>query len=347
MYFRNVILFGIILFHMISIAQDNSTGKTEKDYQKFKETLEVEIENSKKDTTKSNFQILHPADLPDWLFKLPTSNQNTIYSIGISDPGMEEEKAFKLADLRAKAIIASLTHSKVTFIIDSYSNEKIAGDKDEFTTRYENLFSILSALSTSSSNFETVNQHYTSFGEAIVLVKYNRKISKNNTDNIQLEISSYEVERQKFNKFELEEKFELTASIYSALSEDKEGRCYYSFHSLNNLFEISSKYQEENYQFPYYSFKYQGQSADSLPLHETSINNKLNYGLWKAYIETLVQKIFDLSLASAVVIKRVGDDYTSESQDFSREVTEATKSFRINNFIVFNNRLSVELDYLD
>ncbi|MCD4732443.1 MAG: hypothetical protein K8R74_17710 [Bacteroidales bacterium] len=347
MYFRIVILFGIILIPFALSAQNNSNGKTTKDYRNFKETLEKEIENNEQDTAQSKFQVLHPVKLPDWIFNLPASDRNTIYSIGISDPGMEEEKAFKLAELRAKVILSALIHSKVTFIIDNYSNERVANNWDEFTTRYENLFSILSSFSATASNFEIINEYFTSFGEAIVLIKHSRKISNDQADHIQLEINSYEVERQKYNKFEIEEKFELTGSLSSPKSEASGNNFFYSFHSLNNLFEISSKYQEEDYRFPYYNFKYQGQSSEDLPLFETSINNKLNYGLWKAFIETLVQKIFNMSLDFAVDIKRVGDDYTSETQDFSREVSEANMSFKINKFIIFNNRLSVELDYMD
>jgi len=347
MYFRNVILFGIIMISCVLVAQNNSTDKTENQYREFKETLEKEIEDYEQDTAQSKFQVLHPVSLPDWIFNLPVSNQNTIYSIGISDPGMEVDKAFRLAELRAKVIIATLFQSKITFIIDNYSNEKVDDNRDEFTTRYENLFSIISTHSAAPSNFEIINRDYTSFGEAIVLLRFSPKITKEYADQIQIEISSYEVERQKYNKFEIEEKFEIAGSQNYSGIKDSVIDFYYSFHSLNNLFEISSKYQEEDYQFPYYNFKYQGQSADSLNLFETSINNKLNYGLWMAYIETLVQKIFNMSLAYAVDIKRVGDDYSSETQDFSREITEANMSFKINRFIIFNNRLSLELEYLD
>ncbi len=162
-----------------------------------------------------------------------------------------------------------------------------------------------------------------------------------------MEINSYEVERQKYNTFEIEEKFDLTGSLIEAVNDSSKSNFYYSFHSLNNLFEISSKYMDEEYQFPYYSFKYQGQSTDDKSIFETSINNKLNYGIWKAYIETLVQKIFNMSLAFAVDIKRVGDDYSSKTQNFSREVSEANMSFRLNKFYIYNNRLSLELEYLD
>ncbi len=347
MNFRKVILIVILWVPAVLLAQNSSTNKTEKDYREFKETLEKETEKLEQDTAKSNFQVLHPASLPEWLFNLPVSTSNTLYVLGISDPGMEEEKAFQLAELRAKAIIAVFFKSKVTFIIDNYSNERIDENRDEFTTRYENLFSIVSTLSDSHSNFEIVNKEYTSFGEAIVLLKFSPRITKEKPDQIKLEINSYEVERQKYNTFEIEEKFDITGSLIEAVNDSSKSNFYYSFHSLNNLFEISSKYMDEEYQFPYYSFKYQGQSTDDKSIFETSINNKLNYGIWKAYIETLVQKIFNMSLVFAVDIKRVGDDYSSKTQNFSREVSEANMSFRLNKFYIYNNRLSLELEYLD
>lgn len=323
-----------------------SFGQTEKDYRKFKETLNEETKDTGQYSNQSSRTILHPVELPDWIFELPISEPNTIYSIGISEPGMDMEQAIEQAKFRAKVIAAAFKESKVTFIIDNYSNEKAFTNADEFSTRYENLFSIKASTVSNETNFELLNQHFTSFNEAIVLLKYN--IDKtHSTDSLILGINSYEAERQKYNKFELVDKFEMNAFEHDNSMPDTINKLFYSFQSLNNLFEIKSVDNGVEYQFPYLNFRYLGQNDSIKTQFESNISTKLNYGLWKAYIETLVQNIFMLSQVYSVKVSQVGDDYTTQNQSFIREVSEANLSFRINSIQVFNNRLSIEMDYLN
>lgn len=332
----------IVLFVLIFCL--SSYGQTEKDYRKFKETLHEETKDTGQNSSQISPAILHPVKLPQWVFNVPESTPNIIYSIGISDPGMEKEQAIEQAISRAKVIAAAFSQSKITFIIDNYSNEKRVQDSDDFYTRYENLFSIKTSATADQSDFKLINKCFNSFNEAIVLLKLNLK-SVQSSDSLLLEINSYDAERQKFNKFELVDKFELNST--EKFKTDTLCNTYYSFQSLNNLFEIKSIINGTEYMFPYLNFRYQGNSDSSSAFYDSNISTKLNYGLWKAYIETLVQNIFMLSQVYSVKVSQVGDDYKAQNQSFTREVSEAILSFKINRVQVSNNRLSVELDYLN
>jgi len=99
--------------------------------------------------------------------------------------------------------------------------------------------------------------------------------------------------------------------------------------------------------FPYFNFRYIGES-DSLSFSmENNISNKLNYGLWKTYFEVLLQKILFLSQSSGFEIKQVGDDFASGNKNLSREIAEADPSFNITGWRIANNYLSLDVDYLN
>jgi hypothetical protein len=344
--FRNIILGLAMLYCPLIFSQANIDNSENKDYQKFKGTLQKEIQQEAKDTI-SGKQILHPASLPDWLFYTPTSDGNILYSIGISDPGMPEKKAFQLAALRAKSVIAFLLHPKITGITDNYSKEYSAGSADKFTTKYENLFQISSNLFVSENNTEQIEGFYTSFGEAIVLLKYNITGVELIYDSALTLAEVYQVERQKNNVFETEEK--ITVDSHPANPGDTALiRSYtYSIHTLNNLLEINSQMNGEAIMFPYFNFRYLGIEEKEVAEPENNLSAKLNYGLWKTYIETLVQKILFLSQSYSVAIKQVGDDYSTENKNLSREISEADPSFKISGLRITNNYLSVDVDYLN
>ena len=344
--FRNIILGIAILYGTLIFSQENSAISTEKDYQKFKGTLQAEIQKEGEDTL-SGKQILHPASLPGWLFSIPESDLNQIYSIGISDPGMPEEQAHELAWLRAKAIIALLVHPKITGITDNYSGEKQTGSEDKFTTKYGNLYRIGSKVGISGSKFEQQEYFYTSFGEAIVLMRCNLTSEQQLTDSIEALAEVYQVERQKNNVFETEEKTSLV--IHLRFSDDSlnEKHSSYSVHTLNNILEINSEMDGKPVTFPYFNFRYTGES-DSLSFSmENNISNKLNYGLWKTYFEVLIQKILFLSQSSGFEIKQVGDDFATGNKNLSREIAEADPSFAITGLRIDNNYLMLDVDYLN
>lgn len=345
MFVRTVILCLCISMHSLLLAQIENSNNSEKDYIKLKETLDKELIELANDTSRQGTNVLHPVLLPEWFFNLPVSTTNCIYTIGISDPGMKEEEAFKLAELRAMCITTLLSHAEISSVVDNYSNDQQAEKAGEFTTKYVNYFRIIAKGSFDSERFEVVNQHFTSFNEAIVVLRYSvKELSTSIPASLKAIVDVYQAERQKYNKFEMEEKYEIAGTLYTSELDES---YYYSFQSLNNLLEITSSYNEMQLHFPYFHFRYQGQPQDQPNTLSYSITSKLNYGIWKAFLEVFLQKVYLLTQPHNVKIKKVGDDYTSKNQDFIREVSESKPSFKIVNIQISNNQLFVEMDYLN
>ncbi len=346
MYFRLILALALLTFCAELSAQTNVTiSQTEKDYLKYQEILKEVIKKSETDTANySEKHILHPVHLPDWFFYFPKSGEQTIYSIGISDPGMDESSGLALAELRAKSITALLLQPICKSITDYFSDEKSKSNNKEFNIKYINYFNISSTLYSDKEHFNSVASFFTPFNEAIVLLKYTIPESFFvSIDTIIVSIDAYQAERQKFNKFEMDEKYVITGTLqndstFSGFS--------YSFLAINNLIEITSEFNEKEIKFPYINFKYQGQTQQESLDFDNSAGNKLNYGLWKSFVEALLQGIVIMSQTGPVSVKQVGDNSQTKNQNISREISETTLSFKINCIKINNNRISLSMGYL-
>ncbi|MBN2174736.1 MAG: hypothetical protein JW731_11430 [Bacteroidales bacterium] len=348
MLLKTTLLVCIVAINGLVLAQNTGINQTEKDYLKFKETFQDEIKEIKPDSSiDASKYILHPASLPDWLFTIPPSDKNHFYSLGISDPGMTEEEGDELAEFRAKSMAALLTDPKIASLVDNFSDEAQAGQTDDFVTKYINYYKIDALCKCSNTDFEIIEKFRTSFDESLVLVRYfpNDAVFSN-TDSLSIEVEIYQAERQKYNRFELEELYTVSG-LFISESDSLKADHHYTFKSLNNLSEIKSEFNGNSLHFPYFNFRYQGQQDTNTLLSENSITTKLNHGLWKGYLEALLQKIVLMAHSSSVTVKQLGDAYTSRTQNLSREVAENSTSLRISCVKIINNQMILNLEYLN
>jgi hypothetical protein len=329
---------------VVVFAQISPVSDTEADYHQFNQIFIKETEKSGSDS--GGIKILHPSSLPGWLYQFPASGIGISYALGISDPGMDTSVGFQLAVLRAKAVFAILHQSRVTSIIDNFSNEESQSRTDDFITKYENLYNIESSFIVGNTQFEIINRHFTSFGEAIVLMKFTEKPDEEAiADTIRVLATAYQVERQKQNTFESEDRYEISLNLLSLVNNTGQDGFHYLFKSVNNLVEIESSFGSGKHNFPYTVFRYTDNTDSSAPVPEHLNFQKLNYGLWKSYFQLVIQKIALLSHPLSGNLKQVGDEYTSRNQNLSREITEALPSFIIKRICIRDNCLAMDLDY--
>lgn len=340
-------MFYLIVLHPLT-AQESGSNQIEYDYRNFRETFNQEINDLDSGHLSSTKIAVHPVQLPDWIIDIPDAQSNSIYAIGISDPGMQSDEAIELAILRAKALIALLYKPRISSITDYYSNEiqKISADK--FITKYVNYFLLFGALSVAQDDFQLVEQDINSFKEALVLLKYSPNQSgKPKTDSVLLKIDIYQAERQQNNQFEFEEKCEMYGLSKRNNNENDVDISYYFYRSNKQLHEVVSRFNGVELEFPQNLFRYQSLNTTESGPVENSISHKLSNGLWKAYLQSLIQS-YTLSFEDPdIEIAQLGDNYTHSNQNLSRELVTISPSIRINGLQINNNRLSVILKKVD
>lgn len=338
------LIFCILVFYCCYpiAAQESVLNKVEDDYRHFRE-----VYNSEFKEPDSSFMLekisVHPASLEGWLSNIPASNKNTVFTIGISDPGMKEDEAIELAILRAKIVSALLLQSKISSITDNYSNE-VPGDRERFVTKYATYYRLQAALVGGVEQFELVNHFFTSFNESVVLLKHNLSVSpETDVDSILLKIDLYNSERQQRNRFELEEKCEVYGVSKQNGNVDEISIFYYFYRSVNQYYEIVSRYNGAELNFPPNIFRYQSLENKHPQLDGADVTYKLTNGMWKAFLQSLLQSYTQTVDCSDIDIGQVSDNYSSLNQNLTREVVMTTPAFRIKGIRVNNNRLSVIL----
>lgn len=328
-------------------AQESGSNQIENDYRNFRETFNQELNDLDSNFSSTKIAV-HPVRLPDWTIEIPNSQEGCIYAIGISDPGMQFDKALELASLRAKAITALLYKPKISSITDHYSNEMQKSSSDKFITKYVNYYQIFGALSVAQDDFQLVEKNYNSFKEAIVLLKYTPKQSgKTKTDSVLLKIDIYQAERQQSNRFEFEEKCEMYGLLKRINEEEDVDISYYFFRSINRFYEVVSRFNGVELKFPQNLFRYQSLSTAESGAWENNISYKLTNGLWKAYLQSIIQT-YTLSFEDPDIdVAQLGDNYTQSNQNLSREFVTTAPNFRFKGLQINNNRLSVILKKVD
>ena len=126
----SLLLFPLFLFSQnIDPSQQNSGAKPiEQQYDSFKKTFEKETnsapENKVKREKNKTVSNQPPCALPAWIcdFQVP-DNENTLFTLGISDPGLDSANALKQATIRAKCLLSLFYKSSIQNITDSYNNE--------------------------------------------------------------------------------------------------------------------------------------------------------------------------------------------------------------------------------
>lgn len=333
-----------MLVSLRPIAQNVAGDQIDRDYHQFRKVFNREVTSSDTSDVSNNIAI-HPASLPEWLSILPSENSGSLISVGISDPGMAQEPAIELATLRAKMIAALLLKPQIKSITDNYSIDRSASRNKRFANKYLTYYRLLAGINSSPKQFETVYEGMTSFGEAIVVLKFNPSLPvMEDSDSLMLKVEMYQAERQKQSNVEFEEKCEVYGLSKNNNRDDQYDIFYYLFHAVNQFYEVVSRYNGETFEFPIAVFRYQNLNSAEINENYPVVAIKLTNGLWKSFLVSLVQQMVLLTEGSDVYVKQVGDQYKSSSQNLSRELAAINPQLTLRGLRVVNNQLSVILN---
>jgi len=294
-------------------------GQNQTDFEKIflKETEgktnSYELENFK-NITRISF---YPDTLPQWFYNPPISNSNEIYAIGISDPDLTLDEATNQALFRAKTMAILFNKSKFQYFKDIYTTEQSDGSSQQYRQRYDTYFKI-SALANHNSNcFNIIDQHFTRYNEAVVLIRFQPNTVDVTTSTSNEQFSAVGtvifIEAQIDEAFEPQAEYELISAL--KMPGDQLLTSQFTFISKGNEFLCKSEFIGNRIDFPHYPYKYTSATwpQDSQPI--------LTYtGLWSIITQKLLKQLMQGIENSSVKTRSVGQQYNPEISNLTREV---------------------------
>ena len=337
----NLILLSLTISSNI-FCQTNKNNHIENNYNKYKQEFIIEFQNSKNnnqqtENLKNNFCKIH---LPEWFFCPTKSNDKIIYVLGISDPEMNKDKAFLLAEIRAKALTSFLLNSNIKGLCDNYSNERKLKNSASYSNLYGEFYIIKSNLVIDTNNFKIEETYFTNYNEAIILTSY--IINSNNQEEHIFATFNAEI----FNLKKIAKKnhqfnsiININSEISNLINKTKE-KFEYKRTSLGKSNKFYSKFSagkstiNNNYKY-----------SNSKNIETTKyIKESLSNGLWNAYISALMQDIIFSIEDYKVKTENVNDNYTQKLQNITRQKLEKNITASIHTIIIENNKLIIETD---
>lgn len=341
---KKFLLFTSLFF--ISTLFFELAGQTKEEFEKI---FLQETENPKKEAgstpTFKNIQSLsyYPDTLPSWFFSTPRTINGTVYAIGVSDPDLTPEEAAEQAVFRAKTMAGIFSKSKFQYFKDIYTSEQTSEQNYNYHQRFDTYFKITSSIKSVDQNFKIINQHFTKYNEAVVLIEYNKPSENSkNAGSIQLssEATVLYIELQVEEAFEPQAEYELISGI--KIPNQQPQTASFKYVTKSNKYYSESNFQGVSMEFPSYFYKY---TNPNLP--ENSEPYTCYRGLWGELSRCLMKQIMQSVENNSVKIKSVGQQYNPEIMNLTREVAIKNARMYLNGIEFGNDAIDFNLEIED
>ncbi|MBI5218047.1 MAG: hypothetical protein HY958_03860 [Bacteroidia bacterium] len=287
-------------------------------------------------------------DVPGWFTNIPKSNNKKIYAIGISDPKMEEADAYKLAILRAKAMLALFRKSTVQQVVDLYESQKEEGNIQN-SQKLEKLSKIFSTYAVDSAQIEIVEKEYNKDMEALVLIR--EVVPKLDTakfkDTVKVECNSF------MQEFKIDEASKsVTNYIQGALEIKGKTRdslkCYFECVDENNVdFSVVTTFMDSVYCTHSTMHEYKNSTDKEINPSDYFGYSHTKKGLWKAYLDAVLQNMIALSDIMKFKTKNAADNYGNETnKDFEAKDENLTRNISCNTLSVALKEIAINQNKL-
>ncbi len=348
-----ILFVSFILFPSLLVAQTNSKTGNRTDYNKskFKSEFEKEFDIDSLYTLEeapSNIdQVFFKTELPEWVFNIPESNSSIVYAIGVSDLGMSKDSARQLAILRAKAICALFTKSKMNGLVDYYVSEKDLKRGNAISSVYMEFNKIVSSVTFNEDDFTILKETFSVNNEAIILasLRLGKEISDDNaiTINCLAEVSSSRMKKN--NKYSTTSRMELM-TVEKDSVENLYNHFYYIVKNRNKQIRILSNFLGNQLPENTALMTYKESDVYENSKEKLELSCTLQHGLWHALSTVLLQTLVLDFQESDVKQTSMGDQYVEVTQNLNRLLTQKEVSFRIKSLHIQNNTLQIETDFI-
>lgn len=323
---------SVLLYIILSFIV--STLYAQIDKERFEEIFNEEEFDSKYSTRENHssiYQYTNPQAVPDWFLNPPVSQNNKIYSIGISDPETDTVKGLEVAIYRAQIMANIFKNSTTQLLCDFFVNET----NQSSDIVYEH-FSRINTKIPLESKFEVVETFRNSFDETLVLLKYHYSKKPKSKEQYRVMFELYKNEIETSSIGQLESIYELRVQSNSISIPDP---MFYQLTELGKSSDVISAVDNNENQVPIYSLQYQG-----IPNTDSVKYCYFTHGLWKEYFRSVMVVILSKAREKPENIQYLSDSYNKNSfQKTTRGISVNRMSFVLSGIASFNNQIKVTL----
>lgn len=312
-------------------------------YREFRRFFEEEIEKTRQriDDTPYPSILAIPETLPYWLTDISRTNSDSIFLLGISDPGMDSIAGMRMA--RQRAILIYLLSNELHLINmrDLFSTD----DGAQFGQTFIEYSEIAVDYQPKALVPEIINTHITKFGETIV--KIGLPVSKNDHEHpgeqsYQLSASLFTQFKRHGNKMHTDEKLHLAMFIYD---EDKPVHLDHHYIKINQVTNART-YENDILISDLSALRLQYKDLPSNDSFLNECNDKqydtgisMHNGLWHALISGYLHVLADGCQEGSMHFSTVSDYYNQLNLSLSREFANCRLQAGIPAFQVVDNKL--------
>jgi len=300
----------------------------------FKKIFDKEIQQY--DTKHHKLKDTRPEVLPPWINHTTKDNEK-LFLLGISDPGLEMQQAKVQALHRIKLIYCLLSNPTIKILNDIYSKEY----NESHARKYESFSKINASDIIDTSSIQIIKQHTTKYDELILLASIEKMpAGKKYSDSVIVNIEHIVVDLNIDDDFENQKAIDIHSCIYS---NNKESKKYdYTYKRIGSHINISSFIDNAALDIPELPYNYEAQ--DSTVTDSTATIYKINNGLWNGYIEAIISQMHHLAYQDETKIQTMNDGYDKKVyQDLNRYVTKSNENYYIKKCLVNEEGVLMEL----
>jgi len=315
MFFKCKYLLFFLSFPFCIVAQTSDFNEWQKNYPdliwNFEKNLDDPLSGK---LLKIPDNYFSSDTLPFWLFNWNSMKDRHLYSIGISDPFLDNDKAYQQAYSRAVFLLSMQIYSVVNGMNEFYS--RTDDENQEKNDAYTQFYQIFSKSNIKDSIISISDKTTLKTGECIVKIKYPLDASFLQSFNTYVSTEWYAQEKSLDLGFESVQKFVLTGNTITknGLSE----LCAYTYKKFNEKDEVLSECPDNSeYYVPTFHYYFEKHNILS------------TQGLWNSILNNYLKKLIVSCQLSNETLKNVSDKYQKLNNNLSREIILRQSDFFI------------------
>lgn len=261
--------------------------------------------------------------LPAFFNPIPTSNEDVIYSVGVSDPYANDSVALMQAKARALLLASIFNGCRLSGVFDNYDNSGNTGKLQELY-RMKSVAPLIGSLT-------IIDSLQTRFNEKILLVKIDKTGKDTLIKDVLIEL------------FKTQRKLDYGTQIdYNIKVEERYNNVDFSYiyTNVDGSFEIISKLDKNRSKVPPGIYQYEQNSSDSVK-NVVYLQHK---GLWCGILQAFTNELA-LQASTSKSVNRQVDQNSGNNQlgYLSREILKNTFTCRMVKIFIDLDQLQISL----